>query len=346
MASRFMIIIPAYNGGEYFKECVRSVLAQTFANFELVVLDDCSTDGTIDWLRAQNDKRIHIYASPERLGIVGNWARAADIPKAPFMTILGQDDVLHSNYLQVMHDLIERHADAGLYHAHFRFIDEKGGFLRACRPLPERESAAEYLTALFTNQRDTYGSGYLWRSETYDALGGILHFEKLLFADDALWLSLMSGSYKATASEECFSCRIHLGSTSGSATWQSWMAAMKEYVPFLEGLAKRDPQLSKALAAHRDEYFLYWCRSLYTLALVQATRANKRLEPHTFENLAAQVEAVLPQLADEFRRTPSLKSFRVRQAINAIAPVRWMYNAYVALRYSRVVKRLWPATTR
>lgn len=346
MASRFTIIIPAYNGGEYFKRCVRSVLTQTFANFELAVLDDCSTDGSIDWLRAQNDKRIHIYSSIKRLGIVSNWARAVDIPKAPFMTILGQDDLLHPDYLTVMDGLIARHPDAGLYHAHFRFIDENGRFLRSCRPLPKRENAAEYLTALFTNQRDTYGTGYLWRSQTHDALGGIPHFKNLLFADDALWLSLMNGSYKATAAQECFSCRIHLGSTSGSATWQSWMAAMKEYVPFLENLAARDVELSQALAAHRNEYFLYWCRSLYTLALVQATRSNKRIEPQTFENMAAQVESILPQLVEEFRRTPSLKSFRVREAINAIAPMRLGYNAYVALRYSHVVKRLWPATTR
>jgi glycosyltransferase involved in cell wall biosynthesis len=281
MTSRFTIIIPAYNGGEYFKECVRSVLAQTFANFELAVLDDCSTDGSVDWLGAQNDPRVHIYPSTERLGIVGNWARAVNISKAPFMTILGQDDLLHPNYLTVMEGLIGRHPNAGLYHAHFRFIDENDGFLRTCRPLPEREIAAQYLTALFTNQRDTYGSGYLWRSQSYDALGGIPHFKNLLFADDALWLSLMSGSYKATAEEECFSCRIHLGSTSGSATWQAWMAAMQEYVPFLEGLAAQDAELAQALGAHRDEYFLYWCRSLYTLALVQATRANKRIEPHT-----------------------------------------------------------------
>jgi glycosyltransferase involved in cell wall biosynthesis len=290
MGSRFTIIIPSYNGGEYFKECVLSVLAQTFENFELAVLDDCSTDGSIDWLRAQNDTRIRIYPSIERLRIVDNWARAVDIPKAPFMTILGQDDLLHPNYLQAMDELIACHPNAGLYHAHFRFIDENGRFLRACRPLPERESAAQYLTALFTNQRDTYGSGYLWRSQTYDALGGIPHFEKLLFADDALWLSLMNGSYKATSNEECFSCRIHLGSASGSATWQSWMAAMKQYVPFLDNLAEHDLELLQALHAHRDGYFLYWCRSLYTLALVQATRANKRIESQTFEKMAVQLE--------------------------------------------------------
>jgi glycosyltransferase involved in cell wall biosynthesis len=83
MGSRFTIIIPAYNGGEYFKECVLSVLAQTFENFELAVLDDCSTDGSIDWLRAQNDTRIRIYPSIERLRIVDNWARAVDIPRHP-----------------------------------------------------------------------------------------------------------------------------------------------------------------------------------------------------------------------------------------------------------------------
>jgi hypothetical protein len=340
MTSRFTIIIPSYNGGEDLKECVRSVLAQTFRDFDLAVLDDCSTDDTVDWLRRQNDTRIRFYPSSERLGIVGNWARALTIPRAPFMTILGQDDLLDANYLHVMKGLAEQHPKASLYHAHFRFIHGNGTLQRRCRPMPERESAAGYLSALFSGNRDTYGTGYMMRSADYDAVGGIPHYKNLLFADDALWISLMVRSYKATASEECFSCRVHLGSTSGSATWQAWIAAMREYVPFLESAAAGDAELAKAYAEHRDPYFLNWFHMLYTLASVQATRANHRLAPRTFDQLAAGVDEILPHLGPPFRRMRCSRAFRLRNALNRHAPLRWIYNAYTALRYSSFVKRI------
>jgi len=57
---RFTICLPSYNGGDYLKACVESVLAQTYPNFELVVLDDASTDGSLDWLAGVGDRRVRV----------------------------------------------------------------------------------------------------------------------------------------------------------------------------------------------------------------------------------------------------------------------------------------------
>ena len=165
--ARFTLIVPTYNGGEYLKECLASIRAQTETRFRVAILDDGSTDGTLEWLRALDEPRLTVYPVPEHLGIVKNWARALSIPKAEFMTIVGQDDRLDPNYLATMNTLTRSYPDAGLYHAHFRFIDAKGQVIRPCRPLPERETAAEYLRALFTGQRDTYGTGL------FDAFGAV-----------------------------------------------------------------------------------------------------------------------------------------------------------------------------
>jgi hypothetical protein len=68
--------------------------------------------------------------------------------------------------------------------------------------MPERETAAEYLAALFSGERDTHAAGYLWPSQRYEDVGGIPLFKGLLFADDALWFKLMQGTYKAMAAED------------------------------------------------------------------------------------------------------------------------------------------------
>ena len=49
---KFSIILPVRNGGEYVKDCVRSILSQTVDEFDLIVLDNCSTDGTVEWINS------------------------------------------------------------------------------------------------------------------------------------------------------------------------------------------------------------------------------------------------------------------------------------------------------
>lgn len=332
--AKFTVIIPSYNGGDYLKECVAAVRAQTFTDFTLAVLDDGSTDGSLEWLAGLEEPRLTLYPALGHLGIVGNWARALDIPRGEFMTILGQDDRLDPNYLAVMDVLIRQHPDAGLYHAHFRFIDGRGKLIRPCRPLPARETAAEYLTALFTGARDTYGTGYLMRSAHYDRVGGIPPFEKLLFADDALWMTLMHGAYKATAPEECFSCRLHPASASGGTGWQSWLAALPLYASLLAGLAARNPEFARAYATHAPPYFDGWRRSLWTLALTRATRQERRVEPEALGAITTVAARLPPGLRlSEGQTFAAGAGMKAREWINKHGWARAAYNAYVRGRY-------------
>jgi len=217
------------------KACVESVLAQTYPNFELVVLDDASTDGTRDWLAGVGDRRVRVCPAPARhLGIVDNWARIRTLPKNEFLTILGQDDLLDPDYLSVVTALIHEQPDASLYHAHFRFMDAAGRVRRSCGPLPARETAGAWLSDLCRpGARDNlHATGYVARSADYDAVGGIPGFENLLFADYVLWLRLAHRSYKATAPDACFSCRLHERSVSGAADALSYVRAIPPYFAF------------------------------------------------------------------------------------------------------------------
>ena len=332
--AKFTLIVPSYNGGEYLKQCIASLRAQTEPRFEIAVLDDGSTDGSLEWLRGLNEPRLTLYPAPQHLGIAANWRRALEIPKAEFMTIIGQDDLLDPNYLAVMDALTTKYPDAGLYHAHFRFINARGEITRRCRPMPERESAAEYLAALFTGQRDTYGTGYLMRSERYEAVGGIPEFEKLLFADDALWMALMLGAEKASATDECFSCRLHAQSTSGGTPWQSWLRAMPPYAAFLAGLAGRDPEFAQAFSAYAPGYFERWRRDLYTLALTQATRRGERIAPDALNEIANVAGQMPPALTlPPGRAFAEGRGPKAREIINRFAAARTAYCAYVRLRY-------------
>lgn len=333
---QFTVIVPSYNGGAYLKACVQSIQAQTFPHWALAVLDDGSTDGSLAWLQSLGEPRLTVFPAQEHLGIVRNWQRALTLPKAEWMTIVGQDDLLDPNYLAVMQRLTQECPDAGLYHAHFRFIDGPGKTIRACRPLPARETAAEYLTALFSGTRDTYGTGYLMRSARYEAAGGIPGWEKLLFADDALWITLMEGAYKATAPEACFSCRLHPRSVSGGTGWSSWLAALPSYAQFLADTAARNPAFAEAFRRHAPAYFAGWGRSLWILALTRATRRNQRVEPEAREAIAETMRRVAPLVGlppDWDVALGRERGLQARAGINRYALTRQAYNAYVRLRY-------------
>ena len=197
--SKYSIILPVRNGGEYIKECVNSILSQTLNDFNLVVLENCSTDGTAEWIGSLNDKRIVVIPSDRPLSMAENWARATSIPRNEFMTLIRADDILYPKYLAVIDALLKKHPTASLYQTHFRFINSAGKVTRDCQPVKEVETATNFLESICYSRTSIMGTGFMMRSADYDAVGGIPMYPNLLFADFELWLELTRISYKATA---------------------------------------------------------------------------------------------------------------------------------------------------
>ena len=333
MNPQYTILLPVHNGGEYVKQCVSSVLAQRLGDFSLVVLENGSTDGTREWLAEVRDPRVTVCASQTLLPIEQNWARALTVPRNEFMTFIGHDDLLDPNYLEVMDALVRREPDAGLYFAHFRFIDGEGKTQRSCRPLPVRETAAQYVAALFSSQRDTYGSGYLYRSRRYEQVGGMPHWEHLLFADDTLWMKLMAGAWKATAPEECFAVRIYPGSYGHRASWRAWAGGMDRYITFLQSTAVRDAEFAKALAEQAPGYFLDWCGHLYHRSFDTPCKLSRREDRQNYRLLARQLRRIAPRTTARRFKKHHYRLVNHRQLLNHFALTRWLYSQYRLMRY-------------
>jgi glycosyltransferase involved in cell wall biosynthesis len=259
-----VIVLPVRNGGEYLKACVGSILAQTYEHFRLVVLENASTDDTVNWVRQQHDPRITILESPAPLKIEENWARIAQLDMSrEFLTIIGHDDLLDPGYLSGMSTLIDAHPDACLYQAHFRLINTHGHRLRSCLPMPTRETAESFLAARLRLRRDSYGTGYMCRATDYVRVGGIPPYKKLMFADDALWMSLMRNSYKATLPQEMFSYRLHPGGTSHAPDWRSTFDSLAAYLDFLIEYGGSNRKVKDALQRGVAEYLVFWFRWAY-----------------------------------------------------------------------------------
>lgn len=106
------IITPVWNGVPYIKECVASVQAQEFEDWELLIGDNASTDGTSHYLQGLTDPRIHVYRHENNLGISGNLNFLVAKAKAPLAYILCADDYFHPGGLtRVMEEWRSSNAD-------------------------------------------------------------------------------------------------------------------------------------------------------------------------------------------------------------------------------------------
>ena len=259
--AKYSIILPVRNGGHYVKACIGSILAQTFVGFELLVLDNCSTDGTTEWLSTLKDPRIRIFPAEKPLTIEENWGRIARIPKKEFITLIGHDDLLYPGYLATMDELIGRHPKASLYQTHFHYIDSGGAVIRRCKPMDERQTAAEFLACCLAHTIDSMGTGFLMRSADYDRLGGIPSYANLLYADFALWTNLTRIGYKATALGECFSFRLHQSTTRTSSD-TSYLKAFDQFMNYLPGLASADPSFTEVIKRYSPDFIRFYCKAL------------------------------------------------------------------------------------
>lgn len=103
------IITPYYNSKQYFDATFKSVLSQTYQDWEWIVVDDCSTDGSHDYLvdLSKKDKRIKIVFSETNVGTAGSRNIALKIATGRYITFLDSDDILDPNYLESQLDFIK-----------------------------------------------------------------------------------------------------------------------------------------------------------------------------------------------------------------------------------------------
>ncbi len=119
------VVMPAYNLESYIGPAVESVLAQTFSDFELIVVDDGSTDGTLQCLnRFQGDPRIRIVSEPHR-GMPFPVCRGIELAQAPYVAFLDGDDLWAPRKLERHIEFFASHPGADLTFSWSRIVDEQ-----------------------------------------------------------------------------------------------------------------------------------------------------------------------------------------------------------------------------
>jgi glycosyltransferase involved in cell wall biosynthesis len=102
MKPKISVCVPTYNGSLFLRECLDSIILQSFSDFELLIVDDCSSDNTVEIAEeyAAIDSRIAVHKNHQNLGLVGNWNRCIEIASGEWIKFVFQDDKIAPSCLE------------------------------------------------------------------------------------------------------------------------------------------------------------------------------------------------------------------------------------------------------
>lgn len=182
---KFSILIPAYKVA-FLKEAIDSILNQSYENFELIILDDCSPEGVASLVDLYDDKRLFFYSNKINCGaknLVLNWNKCLNHSSGDYVICMGDDDVLSPNCLELYHKRICASPDINVFHMQTLLIDENNNIICAQESRPEWESA---YSALYNKLKGRlqYIGDWLFKRETLIASGGFFNLPYAWFSDD------------------------------------------------------------------------------------------------------------------------------------------------------------------
>lgn len=174
---RVSVIIPSYNHEKYIEECLQSVLDQRFQDFEIIVVDDGSTDGTVKKIRACRDPRIRLVCFEKNRGACVAANTCLDLARGEYIAMLSSDDAFLPEKLMMQVECLERHPQISVVFGFANIVGEDGEcFAEGSHHLSRifrqsNRSRHDWLRRLFCEGNCLCHPSALIRRELYDEVG-------------------------------------------------------------------------------------------------------------------------------------------------------------------------------
>lgn len=187
------IIVPVYNAELYIRRCINSILQQSYTNFEILIINDGSTDNTLNILKELKllDERIHIFNQSNK-GVSAARNVGIENIKGKFFTFVDADDFLESDMLNSAVECIqESESDVVTYG--WKKIDNKSKLIEACSENDEIVISSEKIINKILENYSAYGGGYPWNKlwKISDSLKPLYFDSSLSYFEDLEWVVRM-----------------------------------------------------------------------------------------------------------------------------------------------------------
>ena len=195
-------IMPAYNAEKYIKIAIDSILKQTITDFELIIINDGSTDNTEDIILSYNDSRIVYIKNEKNLKLIKTLNKGIDIAKGMFISRMDSDDQAYSNMFEREIEEFKKHPDAGIINTLTFHMNELGTGIRPNRQLFWVNPEVCSVVCIYANMISHPGvmvRTELMKKYKYNDNDDYLHFE-----DKELWCRMFLDGVK------CYSIKDRL----------------------------------------------------------------------------------------------------------------------------------------
>lgn len=167
------VMFLSYNHGAYLEQAVKSVLGQTYQDFEIIFSDDCSNDNTMEIISKYESDRVNIHRFHENMGAAINMKYIWRHCSGKYLALINSDDVWEEDHLEKSVYYLDSHKDCAGVFSWASLIDEQGNMIDTCCEVFQQEnrSQAMWLRRLFTGGNCICHPSMVLRREVYDRIG-------------------------------------------------------------------------------------------------------------------------------------------------------------------------------
>ena len=234
MAPLVSVLMPVYKTAPYLREAMDSMLCQTFKDFELIVLNDCSPDNAEEILDAYDDSRIVRYKGENNVGLSNVLNVGIGMARGKYIARMDSDDISLPNRLQIQVDYLETHSEIDLASVGMQLFGAKESVW-----IRERNPEKVKIEALFHSP--VLHASSMWRKDSFERHGLRFRQEMVPAEDYDLWTrAMLKGLKLMNLPEVLYEYRIH----EAQATVQTDKTAAKSREVQMAYLHESLPSLS------------------------------------------------------------------------------------------------------
>lgn len=204
------VLMTVYNGSQYLRPSLETVLNQTFKDFEFLIIDDCSSDDSASVVRSYQDSRIRLVCNEKNIGQTASLNKGLRLASAPYVARMDADDLAFPDWLKLQDEFIRNNPQYAVVSTQAVVIDQHNRIQKILESCVSPEAVVvKALTASPVNH-----VGSLMCKDTILSVGGYDERYKIA-ADYDLWCRLLSRGHKLTSIAETLTAiRFHVRSIS------------------------------------------------------------------------------------------------------------------------------------
>lgn len=246
-APKISVCVPTYNRAAFLKPFLASIFRQTLTDFEVIVSDNASTDGTSEVLATISEPRLRCHRNAANLGPFGNMNTLLGLARGEYVAIVHDDDIYEPEFLERLSGLLDQHHNVGMVHCAVHEVDPNGVPQRlvcaypTTRVVPGDEEFIRYLQG-----HNVCCSSAMARRSVYLDAGPF--DTTLLCSDYLMWAQLALRADVGYVAEPLVQMRVHAFNVTSSLNPERWHS---EFVIILERGIEIAARLKPALVRDR-----------------------------------------------------------------------------------------------